>query len=58
MVGLLDYVSDFSPNEVLQIFRITKSDKIDPPGYCLAVSHEIDDLECLNHAAKADILKV
>ena len=58
VVGLLEYVADFPPNEVLQICRITKSDKIDPPGYCIAVSHEVDDLECLNHAAKADILKV
>ena len=58
VVGLVEYVADLPPNEVLQIIRITKSDKIDPPGYCIAVSHEVDDLECLNLAAKADILKV
>lgn len=44
--------------QVLQIFRITKSDKIDPAGYCVAVSHDIDELDCLNHAAKSDILRV
>ena len=44
--------------QVLQIFRITKSDKIDPPGHCVAVSHDVDDFECLNHASKSDILKV
>ena len=40
------------------MMRITKSDKIDPPGYCIAVCHDIDELELVNHAAKSDILKV
>ena len=47
-----------SVKQVLQIFRITKSDKIEPAGYCIAVSHDVDEFDCLNHAAKSDILKV
>ena len=37
---------------------ITKSDKIDPPGYCIAVAHDNEDLDIVNHASKSDILKV
>ena len=44
--------------KVLQIFRVIKSEKIETPGYCLAISHDIDDLEILNHASKADVLRV
>ena len=58
MVGVVEYVADMPANEVLQIMRITKSDKIDPPGYCVAISHDNEDFEILNHASKCDILKV
>ena len=58
MVGALDYFADHPINEVLQKMRITKSDKIEPAGYCVAVSHDIDDLELVNHAAKSDIMRV
>ena len=51
VVGLVEYVAGMPPHEVLQMFRITKSDKIDPPGYCVAVSHEIDELQTLNFSA-------
>ena len=40
------------------MLRITKSDKIYPTGYCVAISHDVDELDIVNHAAKSDILKV
>ena len=38
--------------------RISRSDKIDPPGYCVAISHDQEDFDFVNHAYKTDIMKV
>ena len=58
IVGLLREVSNLPPNEVLQIMRISKSDKINPPGYCLALSHDAEDTDVLNFASKSDVMRV
>ena len=38
--------------------RISRSDKIDPPGYCVAISHDQEDFDFVNHAYKKGIMKV
>ena len=44
--------------KILQCMRITKTDKIDPPGYAVAVCHDLEELDVVNFASKSDILKV
>ena len=40
------------------MMRLSKSNKIDPPGYCVAISHDVDEFEYINQASKSDIMKV
>ena len=58
LIGAVDYFSQLPVNEVLQVMRITRSDKIEPPGYCIAISHDTEELEFVNQASKASILQV
>ena len=58
LLGVMDYLQDAAMHVINQTIRIVKSDKITPPGLCVAVNHDIDELETLNFAFKSDIMKV
>ena len=58
MIGALEYMGEWETHERLQVMNICKSSKITPSGYCVAVSHDVDEFDAVNHAAKSEIMKV